>query len=149
MQTANNLIFDSSAAVAGQWRDINNFTALSVHIIGLEVSSDTWIEVSNNPNVLLNQPGLVFPGYNTPDSLVPVTSAPGISGVPITGNLAGHASYSPPVSGDSGDEQDISFSSDGTQCMWSPSCLIWNYIRVVKTGGGSSETKAYLFGQIQ
>ena len=148
MQTANNVIFDSSAALAGAWRDINNFSALSIHIIGLEASSDTWIEVSNNPNVLLNQPSLVIPGYNTPTDIVPVTSS-SVYGVPITGNLAGHATYSPPVLGDSGDEQDISFSSDGTQCMWSPSCLIWNFIRVVKTGGGSTETIAYLFGQIQ
>jgi hypothetical protein len=148
MITANNVILSSTVAAAGPWRDINNFTALSVHIVGLEAGASTWIEVSNNPNVLQNQPGVFIPGVNAPTGEVPVTSAPGVSGVPITGNLGGHASYSPPVSGDSGDEQDISFSADGTQAMWSPSCLVWNFIRVVKTGGGSVPTVAYLFGQI-
>jgi hypothetical protein len=146
MQTSNNVIFDSKAEFSGKWRDINNFAALSVHIVGLEAASDTWIEVSNNPNVLLNQPSDYVSGYSTP---ILVPNAPsGISGVPITGNLAVHASYSPPVSGDVEEEADVAFSADGTQAVWSPSCLVWNYIRVVKTGGGSTETVAYLFGQI-
>ena len=148
MQSANNTIFDSKAAASGAWRDINNFTALSIHLIGLEAGSDTWIEVSNNPNVLKNQPGLYVPGYFAPSGEVPVTADPAVNGVPITGNLAAYSSYSPPVPNDSGDEQDISFSADGTQAMWSPSCLIWNFVRVVKTGGGSAETTAFLFGQI-
>ena len=36
------------------------------------------------------------------------------------------------------------FSADGTQCVWSPSCLVWNYIRVRKVstyGGGAGRPK--------
>lgn len=133
-------IFQSAPALMGQWFNIENFSALSVHLINLEAASDTWIEVSNNP--------LCDPLYN-PSVLSPPSGSWTIDGVPITGNLAGHASYSPPVTGDSGDEQDISFSSDGSQAMWSPSCLIWSYIRVNKTGGASAdETTAFLFGQV-
>lgn len=146
MLSANDIILDTTTAANGAWRNINNFTALSVHVVGLESGSNCWIEVSNNPNVLLYQPQAYVPGYNTP-GLAPNTSS-NILGVPITGNLANNVTYSPPVAGDSGDEQDISFSADGTQCMWSPSCLIWNFIRVCKSGGGSVTTQAFLFGQI-
>jgi len=133
MLAPNNVLFDSAAATDGAWFNIRNYSALSVHLTGLEAGSDTWIEVSNNP--------LDDPLYGN--------SPPTPDGVPITGNLAGPASYSPPTPyGEDDQEADISFSDDNSQCMWSPSCLIWNYIRVVKTGGGSVETKAYLFGQI-
>ena len=46
------------------------------------------------------------------------------------------------------EEQRLESLANGTQVMWSPSCLSWNFIRVVKTGGGAVETVAYLFGQI-
>ena len=46
------------------------------------------------------------------------------------------------------DELSVAYSGDGLQAMISPSCLVWQYIRVRKTGGGIVETKAYLFGQV-
>ncbi len=133
MLSVNNAILQTTAAANGAWRKIDDWTSLSVHVIGLEAGSDVWIEVSNNPLC---------------DPVLSAATSPTTAGVPITGNLAANTVYSPPVTGDSGDEQDISFSADGTQAMWSPSCLIWNFIRACKSGGGSVQTTAYLFGQI-
>jgi hypothetical protein len=134
MLAPNNTIFNSKAAQYGAWFKIFNYSALSVHIVGLESGSDTWIEVSNNPDddprFYPNSPPIDYPG------------------VPITGNLAAYASYSPPISEDVVHDENIAWSTDGKQVMWSPACLVWNYLRVVKVGGGSVTTTAYLFGQI-
>jgi len=144
MQPRTNKIFDSSVAAAGAWANISNLVGLSIHIVGLESGSNTYIEVSNNPYNLANPPESYILGYTTP---FPTVTSPPISGVPITGDLTDHATYSPPVSGDVSEEVDVAFSADGSQCMWSPSCLVWNWVRVVKTSGGSKETIAWLFGQ--
>lgn len=52
MLTANNTIFSSTAAANGAWRNIGNWTNLSLQINGLE--SNVWVEVSNDPSVLSN-----------------------------------------------------------------------------------------------
>jgi hypothetical protein len=124
MQIVNNKIFDSFNAANGAWRNINNFVALSVHVIGLTNGDSTVaIEVSNNPAVL------------TDDT---------IHGIVITDDLSsGAASYA----------DDILVSYDNplgpsTVVMVNPCCLAWNYIRVVKSGDGSAQTQAWLFGQI-
>jgi hypothetical protein len=126
------LIFDSTAAADGIWYKIDNVSALSIHILNLEASCDTWIEVSNNPLC---------------DYLLYGAASTAVVGVAMTGNLGTGGSPSPPSSMD---EQDISYSLDGTQCMWSPSCLVWKYVRVRKSSTGTpiDETKAYLFGQV-
>jgi len=46
----NNLIFSSTAAASGAWRNISNLTALSVQLAGLD-SAPVWVEASNDPNV--------------------------------------------------------------------------------------------------
>jgi hypothetical protein len=67
----------------------------------------------------------------------------------MTGKLATPSSSSPPTAGDTVNEEDVAWSTDGKQCMWSPSCLVWNYLRVRKTAtGASTTTTAYAFGQI-
>jgi len=48
MQTINNLLLDSTLAVAGNWRDISNFVGMSVHGVNLE--GKVWVELSNDPN---------------------------------------------------------------------------------------------------
>jgi hypothetical protein len=52
MLVANNLIFDSTNAADGAWRDVSNWVAYSIHITGLE--GNVWIEVSNDPAVKSN-----------------------------------------------------------------------------------------------
>jgi hypothetical protein len=134
----NNLIFDSIPALVGTWAAVYNYSALSINILGVDPAADTWIEVSNNP---LCDP-IKYAGTNKT-----------VYGVPVTGNLG--AAGSPP---DVSEEADIRFAlygpggptdtTHGYMCMWSPSCLIWNYIRLVKTGTSSIETQAWLFGQV-
>jgi hypothetical protein len=46
MQIVNNKIFDSTDNAFGEWRNISNFIALSIHVIGLEHS--VYIEASNS-----------------------------------------------------------------------------------------------------
>jgi hypothetical protein len=50
MQTANNTIFSSQAALNGTWRNINNWFNFSLHVTGLE--GNVWVEASNDPTVL-------------------------------------------------------------------------------------------------
>jgi hypothetical protein len=125
-------IFDSTAALDGRWYKIANYSALSVHLMGLEASCAIWIEVSNNPE---NDPNY--------GSSPPITTA----GVPVAWITTGGIT-SPPTN--ITDEADLAYSLDGTQAMWSPSCLVWNYIRVCKSSSGTpvDETVAQLFGQI-
>jgi hypothetical protein len=52
MQTVNNLLFDSTAALNGKWRNIGNFVGASVHGVNLE--GNVWIELSNDPNVMVD-----------------------------------------------------------------------------------------------
>ena len=47
MQVVNNLILDTVGALDGDWRNISNFIALSIHVVGLD--ADTYIEASNDP----------------------------------------------------------------------------------------------------
>lgn len=129
MLTANNLIFDSTDAAAnGGWRNVNNWTAFSIHVKGLE--GNVWVEVCNDPACL---------------------TTPSMSGVPITGNLADKTAstgyQSNPNPADTTDQADTVFTTDGTQAMWSPACLVWNFVRVCKTGGSGARTQAFLFGQ--
>lgn len=141
MIAPNNLIFTSIPAAAGLWAACYNYSALSIHLLGLDATSNTWIEVSNNP--------LCDPRK------YPTTCA-AVYGVPITGNLAAGG---PTATGNENDEVNCCFttygpggpsdSTHGTMCVFSPSCLIWNYIRVVKTGGsGGLLTQAWLMGQV-
>lgn len=121
MLTANNKIFESQSAANGQWRDINNWTALSIHLKGLE--GNVWVEVSNDPACLKD---------NT------------MKGVPVTKNLASNTNVNPD---DATDQADTAFSADG-QAMWSPSCLVWAYVRICKDSTAQTKTTtAFLFGQ--
>lgn len=121
MLTANNQILSTTLAANGAWRDVNNWTAFSIHVKGLE--GNVWVEVCNDPACMSD---------NT------------IVGVPVTGNLA--IKTTNPA--DSTDQADTAFTADGTQAMWSPSCLVWNYVRVCKDATAQTVlTSAYIFGQ--
>lgn len=129
MLVTNNEIFNSAAAADGAWRNISNFVAYSVQIKGIEAGSTVWIEVCNDPACVTD---------------------PSIVGMNATGNLA----VKPPTGGDisgTADESELlqNLTSDGGngQAMWCQSCLVYNYVRVRKTGGGAVTTTAYLFGQ--
>jgi hypothetical protein len=71
------------------------------------------------------------------------TGSPNV-GVNITGNLAA-SPYVYPTGAE--EMQVITDPSVTKQAMVNPSCLVWNFIRVCKTGGSGLETKAFLFGQ--
>jgi len=60
MQTANNTIFSSQAALSGAWRNINNWFNFSLHITGLE--GNVWVEASNDPTVMTDGPTISAPG---------------------------------------------------------------------------------------
>lgn len=82
MQIKNIVIFNSTADVDGAWIDISNLVALSVQITGLE--SDTWIEVSNDPNV----------NFDGPNGQISPPSAPTLSQGPAAfGGLTGQGTY--------------------------------------------------------
>jgi hypothetical protein len=125
MQIKNNLMFDSSAAHVGDWFNISNCVALSVHVVGLE--GTVTIEASNDPDAVS---GVPFPAPDDNDTPV---------GIAITGNLTASAVSLT-------DEIAIFYDGAGG-AMINPSCLAWNFIRVKKVGGGTVETKAWLFGQ--
>jgi hypothetical protein len=118
---------DTTDAANGTWNWIGNWSALSVHIVGLE--GDVWVEVSNDPAA---NPV----NYGSPPAIP--------DGCDITGNLAGS---SPPHPSEE-ENINISLSRDGTQAMVSPSALVWEWLRVCKSGGGSVETVAHLMGQV-
>lgn len=122
MQVVQNTLLDTTSAGDGAWRNVSNMVAFSIQIIGLE--GNVWIEASNDPNILTN----------------------GKVGVNISGNLAA-GSYSAPVP-EFGETQVVIDSHNSAQCMFNPSCLVWNYIRVRKDNTATAkETIAYLFGQ--
>ena len=118
---------DTKAAADGTWTWVGDWSAMSVHIVGLE--GDVWVEVSNDP--------AADPARYASPPTVP-------EGCDITGNLAGSSPPFPPE----GKSINVSYSRDGTQAMVSPSALVWKWLRVCKSGGGSVETVAYLMGQI-
>jgi hypothetical protein len=53
MQIQNLQIFNSTAAADGAWIDISNLVSFSVQIVG-GLGTGVWIEVSNDPNVMIN-----------------------------------------------------------------------------------------------
>ena len=53
-QPVNNLIFDSTVAADGEWRNVSNFIAVSVYLTGTE--SNVWIEGSNDPSIVGDTP---------------------------------------------------------------------------------------------
>jgi len=59
MLTATVNIFSSQNALNGNWQDINNCAAFSIYFTGMEAK--TWIEVSNDPNVLTSGAGIAAP----------------------------------------------------------------------------------------
>lgn len=120
---------DTKAAANGTWNWIGNWSALSVHVVGLE--GNIWVEVSNDPAA---NPV----NYGSPPTIP--------DGVNISGYLASSGSP-PPVN----DEMNIniSYSNDGSQAMVSPSALVWKWLRVCKSGGGSVETTVFLMGQVK
>jgi hypothetical protein len=65
------------------------------------------------------------------------------SGVNITGNLVGATASGITALG----LNQIQIVVSGSSAMINPSGIIWNYIRVNKSGGGASLTQAFLFGQ--
>lgn len=60
MQVQNLQIFSSTLAANGSWIDISNLVSFSVHITGIEVA--TTIEVSNDPNVMIDGSAVGAPG---------------------------------------------------------------------------------------
>jgi len=60
MQIQNLQIFSSTPAADGSWIDISNLVSFSVHITGVEAA--TWIEVSNDPNVMIDGAAIGPPG---------------------------------------------------------------------------------------
>jgi hypothetical protein len=77
MQIKDLKIFDSTIAADGAWIDVSNLVALSIQVNNIE--GNTWIEVSNDPNVNYDGAAIGPPG-----------SAPTISAVsttPYYGNL--------------------------------------------------------------
>lgn len=242
MQIVNNTIFDSTVAASGQWRNISNFVALSIHLINLE--GNVTIEVSNDPNVLIDGSTIAAPAAPTissvkttppasnaatylakvtyvtagggettasvasssqvvanPDTLQVNSPAADAGGFAVAYNVylstdAGVSYHkqrinfegetgpiplgkpfllyafdskgiTTPAGNTSGtpaagiaitpnlfsatvtltDEIAIFRGAGNATAMVNPSCLAWNYIRVVKTGGGALETQAFLFGQ--
>jgi len=114
----------TKAAANGAWTWIGNWSAFSVHITGLE--GDVWVEVSNDPAANPNS-------YGSPPTVPDGVSVSGIlSGTPPTNDKA----------------INISYSTDGSQAMVSPSALVWEWLRVCKSGGGSTLTVAHLMGQV-
>lgn len=125
-QVVNNLIFDSTNAADGAWRNISNFQTVSIHITGVE--ANVWVEVSNEQDP------------NNPDRSEGPIAPPAHAGLNASGNLPGS-----PISAD-----EIAVIVDNTthQAVWAPSCLVWNWVRVRKSNTTQAlETKAYLFGQ--
>jgi hypothetical protein len=117
---ANNKIFDSTLAADGDWRNVSNFTALSIQLSGVE--GNIWIEASNDPSIV-----------GVPPS--------GNAGVNVSGSLPS-GSPIPLASGE------LAVLVSGTNVLWSPSCLAWNWIRVRKDSTAETlDTKAFLFGQ--
>ena len=126
MTIVDNDILSTTGTANGTWQNIGNYTALSVHVVAANgLDGDVWIEVSNNP--------ACDPVYSS-------STSASTSGVPLTGNL----SEGPP---ETPEEMSILWDSGVTQCMVSPSCLNWKYLRACKKDG-SNQTDAYLFGQI-
>lgn len=120
MLPVNNLIFDSTVAADGAWRNVSNFTSISIQIIGAE--DVVWIEATNDPTVVGDTPS-------------------GNAGVNVSGSLPS-GSPTPLATGE------ITIFVSGGNILWSPSCLVWNYVRVRKDNVTQSvQTKAYLFGQ--
>jgi hypothetical protein len=118
---------DTKAAADGTWTWVGNWSAMSVHIVGLE--GDVWVEVSNDP--------AADPARYASPPTIP-------EGCDITGNLT--SGGSPPAIVE---EVSIAYSRDGTQVMVSPSALVWKWLRVCKSGGGATDTVAYLMGQVE
>lgn len=73
MQIKNIQIFNVAAgsALDGAWIDVSNLVALSVQVNGIE--GNTWIEVSNDPNVNYDGPAIGPPDLSPPS--VPILSA--------------------------------------------------------------------------
>lgn len=88
-------------------------------------------------------------GLSTSGPSVPVANTSGTanSGVNLTGNLVSFpaASYTPGATGTGLNQIQVIIS--GTSAMINPSGIIWNFIRVCKSGGGAEKTQALLFGQ--
>jgi len=117
----------TKADANGAWTWIGNWSALALHVAGLE--GDVWVEVSNDPAANPNY-------YGSPPTIP--------DGCDITGNLNGG---SPPYPAEE-ENINIALSRDGTQAMVSPSALVWEWLRVCKSGGGSTLTVAHLMGQV-
>jgi hypothetical protein len=82
MQTINNTIFSSTAPADGAWRNISNFVAMSVQISTTSAGApsafdagNVWIELSNDPNVLLDGATIAAPSAPTLSQFTPNYSA--------------------------------------------------------------------------
>lgn len=118
MLPVNNLIFDSTVAADGDWRNVSNLTALSVYLTGVETM--VWIEASNDPSIVGDTPS-------------------GNAGIDVSGDLSSPSGSS---------EIAVIYDGTAKTALWAPSCLVWNWIRVRKDSASETlETKAFLFGQ--
>jgi len=77
MQIKNIKIFDSTNAADGSWIDISNCVALSVGLSGVE--SKTWIEVSNDPNIMIDGTSVVSPPATPVLSQAPAPNGGGLT----------------------------------------------------------------------
>jgi hypothetical protein len=85
MQTINNLILNTNVAAAdGAWRNVSNFVASSIQIIARDpatglstpITGTVWIEVSNDPNVNVDNLAtqIAAPSAPTLTAFVPSTN---------------------------------------------------------------------------
>lgn len=118
---------------------------------GYAVGWNVYVGNASGKNFLQNQTTLQF-GQTfvlglplTSGTPVPTSNTSGspAAGINITGNLAAN----PYVYPSGAEEMQIITDSTSKQAIINPSCLVWNWIRVCKTGGSGLETKAFLFGQ--
>jgi hypothetical protein len=147
MQTINNLIFSAVAtgatATYGMWRDVSNFVDMSIFVTGLETGSDVWIEISNDPDVMWDGPGIGAPaaptlsqttpqysaGYNNPSTSVATTYSVKVTYV----NPQGESTASPASS--------LLVSAGNILVVSSPANVTGNYASAynvyVSIGGGA------------
>lgn len=146
--TAGNLLVvnppaQDSGKVAIGWNTYISTTSNKETLQTLEDNAVVSPNRFGQPFILTNY------GLSTSGSVPPVsnTSATAASGFNLTGNLVSFpaASYTPGSTGTGLNQVQVLIS--GTTAMINPSGIVWNFIRVCKSGGGATTTNAFLFGQ--
>jgi len=109
--------------------------------------SGMWAGQFRGP-VPMGEPFLLY-AFQTNAIAVPGSNTSGspASGINVSGVFTSSGWTGP--SGEFGESQVVfnSGSTGATGAMFNPSCLVWNYLRVVKGTNGTAQTTAWLFGQ--